>query len=70
MGNVSLLPLRIRILQSKAPFHSFTIIINVHVVDKLSVMNEEGGGSMLLFLSITTFQTLKPILYRANFLES
>ena len=61
MGNASLLPLRIRIVQSRAPFHSFTIVINVNDVDKISVMNEEGGSSMLLFLSIKTFQTLKPI---------
>ena len=67
MGNASLLPLRTRILQSRAPFHSFTIIINIHDVDKISVMNEESGGSMLLFLSIKTFQTLKPIFISGQF---
>lgn len=61
MGNASLLPLRIRIIQSRAPFHSFTVIINVLDVDKISVMNEDSGGSMLLFLPIKTFQILKPI---------
>ena len=67
MGNASLLPLRTRILQSRAPFHSFTIIINIHDVDKISVMNEESGGSMLLFLSIKTSQTLKPIFISGQF---
>ena len=67
MGNASLLPLRTRILQSRGPFHSFTIIINIHDVDKISVMNEESGGSMLLFLSIKTFQTLKPIFISGQF---
>ena len=67
MGNASLLPLRTRILQSRAPFHCFTIIINIHDVDKISVMNEESDGSMLLFLSIKTFQTLKPIFISGQF---
>ena len=67
MGNSFLLPLRTRILQSRAPFHSVTIIINIHDVDKISVMNEESGGSMLLFLSFKTFQTLKPIFISGQF---
>ena len=67
MGNASLLPLRTRVLQSRAPFHSFTIIINIHDVDKISVINEESGGSMLLLLSIKTFRILMPIVISGQF---